>query len=97
MLLWEYRWPVLALWEIIISLLAIIFTVHDKSCAKKGKWRVRESTLLLLGALGGAFAMFLTMRCIHHKTKHAKFMLGLPALFLLHLALLITAIWKWGF
>lgn len=97
MLLWEYRWFILILWEIIISLLAIIFTVHDKSCAKRGKWRVPENTLLLLGALGGATAMFLTMRGIRHKTKHAKFMLGLPALLLLHLALLMAAIWKWGF
>lgn len=97
MLLWEYRWLWLAGWVAVVSLLAMIVTVRDKSCAKKGKWRVRESTLLLLGALGGAAAMFFTMRCIRHKTKHAKFMVGLPALFLLHLALLVIAIWKWGF
>ena len=93
----EYRWLLLAVWVAIISLLAIIFTVHDKSCAKKGKWRVPENTLMLLGALGGAAAMFFTMRCIRHKTKHLKFMLGLPVLFLLHLTLLVFAIWKWGF
>ena len=97
LLLWEYRRLWLAGWVAIISLLAIIVTIHDKSCARKGKWRVQESTLLLLGALGGAAAMFFTMRCIRHKTKHPKFMVGLPVLFLLHLALLVVAIWKWGF
>lgn len=69
-----------------ISLLSVIVTIHDKSAAQKGKWRVRESTLFLLAALGGSAAMYLTMRMIHHKTKHKRFMIGLPLLFLLQLA-----------
>ena len=33
---------------------------------------------MLMGALGGAGAMLITMLMIRHKTKHIKFMLGLP-------------------
>jgi len=61
-----------------ISLLAVIITIHDKSAARRHKWRVRESTLLFVSALGGSVAMLLTRCFIRHKTKHAKFMIGIP-------------------
>lgn len=70
-----------------ISVVAIIVTVYDKIAAKKlPKYRTRERTLLLLSALGGSVAMFLTMLVIRHKTKHVKFMLGIPIIILLQVA-----------
>ena len=63
---------------LIISLAAVIMTVLDKSRAKKHKWRVPEKTLFLTAALGGSVAMYLTMLTIRHKTKHKRFMIGLP-------------------
>lgn len=63
---------------LIISLAAIIITVSDKSRAKKHKRRVPEKTLFITAALGGAAAMYLTMLNIRHKTKHKRFMIGLP-------------------
>ena len=70
-----------------ISVVAIIVTVYDKIAAKKlPKYRTRERTLLLLSALGGSVAMFLTMLTIRHKTKHVKFMLGIPVIMLLQVA-----------
>ena len=54
--------------------------------------RTREATLLLLSALGGSVAMFVTMLLIRHKTKHKKFMIGIPAILVLQLAL-IAALW----
>ena len=62
----------------LISVVAVIVTVADKIKAKAGAWRVKEATLLLLSALGGSVAMFITMQIIRHKTKHAKFMIGIP-------------------
>lgn len=70
----------LAIYLICISLLSVIVTVSDKRKAKKGGWRVPEATLLLLAALGGSVAMYLTMHLIRHKTKHIKFMLGIPVI-----------------
>jgi len=61
-----------------ISLVSVIVTIADKQKARKGAWRVPEATLLLLSALGGSVAMYLTMHLIRHKTKHIKFMLGIP-------------------
>ncbi len=80
------------LWLIIclalISLLGVILTLYDKSAARRGAWRIPESALFLTGALGGAFAMFLCMQLIRHKTAHARFMLGFPLMILCHAALL---------
>ncbi|MBE6562259.1 MAG: DUF1294 domain-containing protein [Ruminococcaceae bacterium] len=72
-----------------ISLISVIVTVVDKINAKKHKRRVPESDLLLLGALGGSVLMYLTMLIIRHKTKHVKFMAGLPAIILLHAVLAV--------
>ena len=68
---------------ILISLLAIGLTVHDKLAAERGAWRVPERTLLLVAAVGGAVTMLVTMRIIRHKTKHPKFMVGLPVIIVL--------------
>ena len=83
-----------AIYLTIISLLAIILTIHDKRAAQKRKWRVRESTLLFIAALGGSVAMLLTMQIIRHKTKHAKFMAGIPVIIILQITLAIAA-WRW--
>lgn len=83
----------LTIYLIIINLIAVIITVYDKRTAIKHKWRVRESTLLIVSALGGSIAMYITMRLIRHKTKHLKFMLGIPIIFILQCAL-IFLIWR---
>lgn len=77
------------LYGIIISLVALILTALDKSRAKHGGWRVPEKTLFAVALLGGAAAMFATMRVIRHKTRHKRFMLGLPTITLLQCGLLL--------
>ena len=66
-------------------------TIKDKSCAKKGKWRVPEKTLFILSAMGGSVAMYITMKTIRHKTQHKRFMIGIPAIMVVQ-ALLIVGI-----
>ncbi|HHT54915.1 MAG TPA: DUF1294 domain-containing protein [Clostridiales bacterium] len=71
----------------VISLLTVAFTCYDKAASKKlpGR-RVPEATLLFMALIGGSVAMYVTMRTIRHKTQHAKFMIGIPAIILLQLA-----------
>ena len=77
------------LYLLIISAFAVIITVYDKIAAKKlPRHRVPEKTLMFIGFLGGAAAEFVTMKLIRHKTRHRKFMLGLPAMTVLHAALI---------
>ena len=80
---------VILIYFLIISLISVIVTVKDKNAAKKNKWRVKESTLLLLGFIGGAICMFSTMLIIRHKTKKAKFMVPLPLFAIIHIIALV--------
>ena len=69
---------------IVISIISVIVCLYDKFAAKVAKrHRTREAFLLLLSALGGSVAMFLIMLIIRHKTKHVKFMLGIPVIMVL--------------
>lgn len=74
----------LLLYLLAIGVISIFVTVHDKSAAVRHRRRVPERTLLLLALFGGAVPMLLTMLSIRHKTRHLKFMAGLPLIILLH-------------
>lgn len=86
----ENKYKYLLIYLAVISLISVIACVTDKSRAKKGKWRVKESTLFLLSALGGSGAMYITMRAIRHKTLHKRFMTGIPIIMIVQAALFIS-------
>ena len=71
----------------VINIIAVAVTVHDKLSAKRGARRVRERTLMLIAALGGSPGMYITMLIIRHKTRKPKFMLGIPAIFIVECVL----------
>ena len=52
----------------------------DKWKAKRSKWRIRETALLMLAVLGGSIGAWLGMKVLHHKTQHKKFKYGIPAI-----------------
>ena len=78
----------------LISAAAAIVTVYDKHVSKiEGHRRVPEKTLLILSALGGGIAMYATMQSVRHKTKHPKFMLGIPAIIAVQIGLCILVLY----
>ncbi len=82
--------PVFLVYYLIISLIGVILTVYDKKIAGTGKWRIPEATLMLVGLFGAALPMYAVMKKIRHKTKHKKFMLGLPAEIVLHVIIIFV-------
>lgn len=84
---WYYM--LITIYLIIISIIAIILTVYDKHASKINSWRISENTLLLTSCLGGSVAMFITMKIIRHKTRHYKFMIGIPVIIVLQLIAVI--------
>ena len=72
-----------------VNLISIIVCIYDKLSAVFGKKRIREKTLLFLSVIGGSIGMYLTMVIIRHKTKHNKFMIGIPAIIMLQLVVLL--------
>lgn len=78
-------------WTYLLILNVVTFFIYgiDKYKAKKSLWRIPESTLLLLAAVGGSVGAYFGMKMWHHKTLHKKFKYGVPIILLLHLVLLI--------
>ncbi len=72
-----------------INLISVIICCYDKSMAIKNKRRISEKALLNLSLLGGSIAMYITMCLIRHKTKHTKFMVGLPIIIAIQTAIII--------
>ena len=72
---------------IAVNLVSFALYGLDKVKAKRGLWRIRESTLLLVAALGGSLGALLGMELFRHKTKHWTFKILIPLFLLLHMAL----------
>ena len=83
-----------ALIYLAIGIVSVMVTVYDKVAAKKRKRRIPEQVLFFWAGIGGALPMLLTMKIINHKTRHKRFMLGLPAIIIVHtiLAIFLAAI-----
>lgn len=71
----------------VINLIAFLAMWSDKKRAKKGKWRIPEKTLFLLSFAGGSIGALAGMYTFRHKTKHRKFVIGMPAVLILHLVI----------
>lgn len=71
------------------SVLAAIVTIIDKINAKTGGRRVPEDFLLTIGLLGGSASEYIIMKLIRHKTRHKKFMVGLPILIVIQATIAI--------
>lgn len=61
-----------------INIVAFFVYGIDKLKAKRNRWRIPESTLLLLAVIGGSVGALLGMKVWHHKTMHKKFTYGIP-------------------
>ena len=71
-----------------INVLTFLLYDIDKWKAQRGKWRIPEDTLIWLAIVGGSIGALLGMYLFHHKTKHRKFALGVPAIFLVQVLLI---------
>lgn len=73
----------------VINLIGLIMMGADKRKAIKGAYRIPEATLFCVALLGGALGTTLGMRIFRHKTKHWYFVVGMPLIFFVQLALMI--------
>lgn len=77
---------------VLLSLLLFVAMWQDKRLAINGEIRIPERTLFMLAVFGGAIGGTIGMYKFHHKTKHAKFVIGFPALAIAQIILLIFAL-----
>ena len=71
----------------IINIAAFLLYGIDKRKARNHQWRISEASLICVAVLGGSVGALLGMFIFRHKTKHLKFLIGVPLILILQIAL----------
>ncbi len=79
---------IVLIYLLIINAASLLVMVIDKGLAKKGGFRVPESSLFMLAILGGSVGSIVGMYLVRHKTKHVSFTLGMPLILLAQMILI---------
>ena len=74
---------------LIMNIAGIIIMAVDKSKARHHAWRIPEKSLFGVSLLGGSLGTWAGMYIFRHKTKHWYFVIGMPAICVLHMLLLM--------
>ena len=77
---------------LLLNLVAFVVYGIDKYKARKGKWRIPESTLLTLAMFGESIGAWLAMKAFHHKTMHKKFYIGVPMIIVLQMIFALSCL-----
>ena len=78
----------LLLYLLIVNASGFLVMTADKLFARNNQWRVPERTLMLFAAIGGSIGVLAAMYVMRHKTRHAKFYVGVPAILAAQIVLL---------
>lgn len=65
---------------LLINAAGLIIMLVDKRKAIKNRWRIPERTMIVLAIIGGSLGIYAGMQLFRHKTKHAKFSIGVPVI-----------------
>lgn len=77
-----------------INLYGIFIMYLDKSKSKKGNWRIPERRLFTIAFACGSLGIFIGMYLFRHKTKHGKFIIGIPLIFIIETFIFFKYIYK---
>lgn len=78
----------------VLSVVTLFAYAWDKSAARLGRWRTRESTLLLMGLAGGWPGALIAQRQFRHKSSKAAFQQVFWATVLLNVAAVGYLVWE---
>ena len=76
-----------------VNIVAFFLYGIDKWKARHDKWRITEARLIWIAVAGGSIGALLGMKVWHHKTLHAKFRYGLPAILILQIAAVVATVY----
>ena len=79
---------------LIVNATAFLLMLVDKIKAKKNRWRIKESTLMLWAAIGGSIGALAGMYTFRHKTLHRKFTIGIPLILAAQIAAVVYILYK---
>ncbi|MBR3807381.1 MAG: DUF1294 domain-containing protein [Lachnospiraceae bacterium] len=79
----------LIIYFVIMNIVGFAIMGIDKRKAIKRTFRIPEATLFIVALIGGSIGSILGMRVFRHKTRHWYFVIGMPAILILQIALLV--------
>ena len=79
---------ILLVYLLSLNLIGFVIMGIDKWRARKQAFRVPEATLFLIALIGGSIGSILGMYAFRHKTRHLSFVIGMPLILILQLAVL---------
>ncbi|MBE5957040.1 MAG: DUF1294 domain-containing protein [Lachnospiraceae bacterium] len=82
-------WQILLIYLVVINVAGFLLMGIDKLRAKKQVWRVPEKTLFLIAVIGGSIGTNIGMYVFRHKTKHWYFVIGMPLILIVQIALVV--------
>ena len=80
---------IILLYLLIMNAAGFLVMTIDKLYAKKNLWRVPERTLLGVAAFGGSIGVLSAMYTVRHKTKHMKFVIGVPLILAIQIGIVL--------
>jgi uncharacterized membrane protein YsdA (DUF1294 family) len=72
------------IYYLVINIVGFLSMGLDKFKAKHNHWRIPEKTLLLIPLFLGSVGSLIGMYTFRHKTKHAQFKYGIPAILVIN-------------
>ena len=75
-----------------INLVTLIVYGIDKFKAKNDLWRISEFALFALAIAGGSMGALGAMYIFNHKTKHKKFIIGIPLILLVQIVITVLLV-----
>ena len=83
---------VILIYLFIMNAAGFLVMTADKLFAQSGAWRVPERSLLGISVFGGSIGVLLAMYTVRHKTKHLKFVIGVPLILTVQIGLVLYLI-----
>lgn len=80
---------IILIYLLIVNAAGFLVMTIDKLYAKKNMWRIPEKTLMGVAAIGGSIGVLIAMYTVRHKTKHMKFVIGVPLILVCQIGLIL--------
>jgi uncharacterized membrane protein YsdA (DUF1294 family) len=80
---------IVVVYLLIMNVIGLTVMGIDKAKAIHHAWRIPEKVLFLVSLLGGSVGTWAGMYIFRHKTKHWYFVIGMPAILILQIALVV--------
>ncbi len=74
-----------------VNIAGVMLMAIDKGRAITRRWRIKEKNLFLIAIIGGSLGCMIGMQLFRHKTKHIKFTIGMPSIFIIQVIITIIA------